>query len=711
MNAHELNQRLCDQIEVVLKHLFPNGRRVRAEFCVGGLGGEAGDSLKVHLGGAKKGHWQDFATGAKSRTLLGLWAEVLGGDYARACKEARGFLGISDDYGKRFYREQAPKPSANVDRGKLRVLKPGGAVAAYLMEERKLDLGIVVAYLVAESADGGAVAFPFFAVEGEEGDTRLAESAYMVKFLKLARDGGKKEIWTQPAGVTDSLFGKRAALPFGAAGLYPKGVLVITEGEIDAMSVATYGWHGVSVPRGAKAAGADGKSANDQWIEADYEWLANFERIYLWLDADEPGQKAARDIAQRIGLERCYIVTTPRGLKDANDCLCAGVPREEIAQAFDQAATLDPANLVWASEFEDKVFRRLFPPGGVEPGLDLPWMLPWKIRPGEMTVWTGFSKHGKTVLLSHLMVHLANEGQRICVASMEVEPDKTLETYWCQANGGRMPWSWEEGQGIPDVDRERIGEARFRERFSWLAERVLVFLPETGTGVGRADWRKLVECFVYARQRYGCEQFVVDSLMMCVGRSETEYQQVELFVNALSNFAKRHQVHVHLVAHSRKKDDETKPPGKQDIAGPKETADIAHNVCVVQRNAKKAMKWTQLERDLKALEDMPPLAEAGLEADRQADIANTKKELSVVKGWHDGELHLLGQRNGDGDVGSKYLYYLTNARQFVESSPWSPTRTPGSYPRRYIPVPEALPTTEELKAKPKDGKQPNQRTK
>jgi twinkle protein len=700
VNAHELNQRLCDQMDAVLGHLFPAGKKVRGEFCVGGLQGQAGDSLKIHLGGTKKGYWCDFATNERGRSLLGLWAEVAGGDFAKACGEAKRFLGISDDYEKRFYgRDRAPKKEAPpvMDRSRFRALTPGGAVLRYLVDERKIDEMAVRAYHIAESADGGAVVFPFFASEETPEGEKLAEKAGMVKFLKIARAEGKKEIWTLPAGVTDCLFGKRVTLPKS----YPKGVVVITEGELDALSVACYGYHGVSVPRGAKAATADGKSANDQWIEADFQWLANFERIYLWLDDDEPGRKAARDIAQRIGLERCFIVTTPAGHKDANECLCAEVPPSEIAKAFDEAVTLDPANLQWAGQFEDKVFKRLFPPGGIEPGVDLPWPFPWKIRPGEMTVWTGFDGHGKTVLLSQLMVHLAAAGERICTASMEVEPDKTLETYWCQANGSRMPWDYHEGQNMDEATRLKVGEQRFRERYAWLADRFMIFLPETGvTGAGRADWRKMIECFVYARQRYGATQFAVDSLMMCVGRSEEEFREVETFVNALKAFVLLHQVHVHLVAHSRKKDDENKPPGKQDIAGPKETSGISHNVAVVHRNMAKSKKWQMLDRELKDLRAMVCLNPDD-EAERKKNIADGEKELAAVKTWHDGELHLLKQRNGDGELGSKYLFFNTNARQFVEDCPWSGTRTPESQPRIYIPrgADTALPSTEELSRK------------
>jgi twinkle protein len=703
MHAHELNHRLCGRIEAVLQHLFPAGKVVRGEYLIGNLAGQPGDSLKIHLTGAKKGYWCDFADDShKGRSLLGLWAEVLGGDkdaFMRACKEAKAFLGIDDRYDRHFVRREAPA-APKLDRTKIRVLQEGSPVMNYLLNDRKLDALVLEAYAIGESADGAAIVFPFFAVETTEETVTISERAYMVKFLKLARPGGKKDIFTNPVGVRDSLFGKRANLPNAVK---KSGTLVIAEGELDALTIAQYGYWGVSVPRGAKSADADepkpartvltqkvepsgaGKpSPNDQWIESDYDWLSNFERIYLWFDQDDKGRAAAIDVAQRIGLERCYIVKTPRGLKDANECLVAGVPQEEIAAALADAETLSPENLRWAGSFTEKVKRLLWPPGGVEPGFDLPWPFPWRIRPGEMTVWTGFSGHGKTVLLSLVMVHGAAFGERPCIASMEVEPERTLLTIWQQSNGRRLPYTDQEVSGLSFDERRALGGRRFDERFAaGVADRFLLYLPEVDeTGVGRADWRKMLECFLYARQRYGCTQFVVDSLMMCVGRSEEEFAQVEQFINALAAFAKKHQCHVHLVAHSRKREDEYKPPGKQDVAGPKETADIAHNVVVVHRNLKKSNRLVQLEKELAAFKSSTQTDQAA-----EKDLLD---ELAAVRRWHDAEMHLLKQRNGDGELGSKYLFFLPNARQFVERNPNEPDTQHRNEARVYIPFKEEL---------------------
>ena len=66
---------------------------------------------------------------------------------------------------------------------------------------------------------------------------------------------------------------------------------MIVEGEMDALSVweAQPNWDVVSVPNGAAAA----KKA----IQKNYEWVNYYDKIVLFLDNDEAGQKAAIEMA------------------------------------------------------------------------------------------------------------------------------------------------------------------------------------------------------------------------------------------------------------------------------------------------------------------------------------------------------------------------------------------------------------------------------
>jgi twinkle protein len=59
--------------------------------------------------------------------------------------------------------------------------------------------------------------------------------------------------------------------------------------------------------------------------------LESFEKIYLWMDNDTPGQDGADLFAKKIGLERCHIVRPTKAIcgetlpKDANEALLEGM--------------------------------------------------------------------------------------------------------------------------------------------------------------------------------------------------------------------------------------------------------------------------------------------------------------------------------------------------------------------------------------------------
>ena len=88
IRAADLAAMLAAQAETIARHLLPNGKRSGHEWCVGSVGGEAGDSMKVHLTGRKAGVWCDFASG-ESGDLIDLWAAVRGLDVRATRAEVR----------------------------------------------------------------------------------------------------------------------------------------------------------------------------------------------------------------------------------------------------------------------------------------------------------------------------------------------------------------------------------------------------------------------------------------------------------------------------------------------------------------------------------------------------------------------------------------------------------------------------------------------
>lgn len=69
--------------------------------------------------------------------------------------------------------------------------------------------------------------------------------------------------------------------------------IVITEGEIDALSVAeaqNCKWPTVSIPNGVNSA--------VKAVSKDIEWLLGFDEVVLMFDMDKVGQEAAKAVAE-----------------------------------------------------------------------------------------------------------------------------------------------------------------------------------------------------------------------------------------------------------------------------------------------------------------------------------------------------------------------------------------------------------------------------
>jgi len=533
MKAKEVAQRLADQAEGVCRRLLPRGKQQGAEWLVGGVDGEAGQSLRIHLSGAKSGVWCDFAVGS-SGDLLDLWAAVKGLSIGEAIREAKNYLGIVD---VEFHGRTQTKPQQRPEKINAQPVKPGGSVFKWLTEVRKLSPEAIAKYRLMES--GRTVAFPYF--KGDE-----------IVFCKFRSIDDKKNQWTK--GSPPCLFGWQA-IPREARSL------VLCEGELDALAWWMLGYPAMSVPTGVKGLG---------WIETEFVELERFDEINLAFDADPEGADGVMPAADRLGCDRCRVVnTTP--YKDANDLVKAGVPRETVAKVIAAAGSLDPSELRKASEFVNDVIREFYPPADCCPsGFEAPWRKAsgkFRFRYSELTVVNGINGHGKSQMTGQLVLSAAEQGERVCIYSGELKPARTLWRLCRQVTAMEEP-------SVPYI------EAVHR----WYQDRIWIF-----NLVGSAKAERLLEVFRYARKRYGIRVFVIDSFMKC-GIDPDDYAKQKHFVEALCDFKNEFDCHVLLITHPRKADDEFKPPGKMDVAGAGAITDLADNVTSIFRMKAKENK-------------------------------------------------------------------------------------------------------------------------
>ncbi len=389
----------------------------------------------------------------------------------------------------------------------------------------------------------------------------------------------------------------------------PSGALLVRQedkisvsGNCDAMTLHQCGIPALSVNAGA---------GNHQWIESDWERLDRFSEIFVCFDADEAGKKGAKEVIQRLGVDRCKLVKF--GAKDANQWLQDGADGEDFHAALKQARPVDPDELVSIADFFGQVKAMLYPAASDEP---LPRLMLgdryedcFEFRPGELSVWTGINGHGKSLMLSQVQIGVMAQGERVCVFSGEMPPHVQAKRLARQLTGSSRPTP-----GYIDACE------------AWIRDRMWLF-----NVTGSATIPRLLEVFSYAAKRYGIGHFVIDSLMTTDvpddGPGALSKQKEA--IQKLAAFAKSHKAHVHLVAHPRKSRDESEAPGKMDVGGSGKITDGADNVFSV---------WS----------------------DRKEDGDESEKPDALL------ELHK--QRNGEVQHKKFWLFFNKQAQQFCTSS-------------------------------------------
>jgi|SRR5882672_1326675 len=536
MNFHDVAVLLAANAEDVCRYLLPGGKLEGSNWAVGSVDGDKGRSLQVAVRGDRSGLWIDRADSDEQRgDLLTLWSRTRHIVLAEAADEAARFLNV------RPPSEVMPHP-ARVFKRPVRpkaAKKPHGPVREWCLE-RGLSEATLAVFHVGEIIDHDqhCVLFPTYDLENN-----LAN----IKHRVLRSD----RMW-QEKDAAQHAFGWPAIGP-------DVREIVISEGEFDAMSFHERGIPAISMPSGA---------GNLEFIENDWPRLERYEFV-IATDHDAAGNTAAEKLIKRLGPERCRRIAIPT--KDANEWLMAGATREQFIQAVRDAKALDPRELkdVGDSDIEEKTLARMFPgPDQFAPPIfrlgdeEIPYL---QIEPREITEWTGYSGHGKSLLLSQFLLGQIEQGAKVCVFSGEMPADVLMERAMHQASGlGRMTAIYT------------------KAIFAWLRGKMYVF-----DDLEEVKLDRLIEVFVYAQRRYDVTQVVIDSLM-CTDVPEDGPGFISAQKEAmrkLMRFAKASGCHVHLVVHPRKPGItalRTEPEG-HDIAGSGKLFNLTDNCLSVYK--------------------------------------------------------------------------------------------------------------------------------
>lgn len=196
-------------------------------------------------------------------------------------------------------------------------------------------------------------------------------------------------------------------------------------------------------------------------------------------------------------------------------------------------------------------------------GHPMPWSKThdkFRFRSSEVTIWAGVNGNGKSLVLGMCALWLATH-TGVCIASMEMTPESTVARMLRQASGGDKPTQEYTDEVIKLIDGK-------------------MFIYNQ---VGSVSRNAILGAIHYAATVKGVKHFIIDSLVKC-GLGTDDFNGQKKFVDTLGNVAKEHKIHIHLVVHIRKGDNETSMPDKFDIKGAGEITDLADNVLIVSRN-------------------------------------------------------------------------------------------------------------------------------
>lgn len=275
-------------------------------------------------------------------------------------------------------------------------------------------------------------------------------------------------------------------------------------------------------------------------------------------------------------------------------------------------------NLVPASHFTDDIID-IITGKDEHMGIGLPWSKTTdyvRMRPGEVSLWSGISGHGKSHMLGQIIGGVMLQAPCL-IASMEIKPQRTLYYMLRQISGGPTP--------TPE----------FARYFSdWTDNRLWIY-----DQLDTVDAERIIGMCWYAARQIGIKHIVIDSLMKC-GMADDDYTAQKEFVDHLCWCAKSLGIHIHLVSHIRKTDNEYSIPGKWDVLGSSSITNLVDNVLIVHRNKGKEMR-----------------TESALADPNTVELPNDHE--------HDALVSVVKQRHGEWE-GNIKLWYDRGSQAFTE---------------------------------------------
>ncbi len=325
------------------------------------------------------------------------------------------------------------------------------------------------------------------------------------------------------------IYGGQSAM-FNERALFVTGQeeIIIAEGEADCVALWSMGMdHVVGVTIGAGG-------INNQWIEQ----LDKFQRIYFVYDPDAAGKKGATKFATRLGLNRCYNIKLPPGIKDVNDYFIAGHSGQDFLKLKETARQFDVEDVRPLSTLIQDTIVSLYIGDKDLSGLTWPWPSLTKIvgtmMPGDLVVVGGKPATGKTGFALNVLTYLSIvHNVPTLLFELEMRPERMLPRIVSivKKKPTDLVFSVEELASA----YETLKEVPFYFAYKWK----------------RPEWAVVEDTVKMCQRRYGIKFMVFDNLhFLC--RSVDQTREVSMMIQNFKMLAEEVGIPILVIARPRK---------------------------------------------------------------------------------------------------------------------------------------------------------------
>jgi twinkle protein len=330
---------------------------------------------------------------------------------------------------------------------------------------------------------------------------------------------------------------------YGMQNLFTEGFLntrklIICEGMVDCLSFYEVGFsNAISVPNGSPFAETGNSSPKLSYLEDEFFLTIEkeFDEIVIATDSDYAGNALAKELSERLGVERCSRYDFG-GLKDCNDVLVERGKEAVVEGYLNRKPMLE--GLVKPLEIERELLD--FYSNGLQRG-----MLTGIEPLDEIVTWDSglYVVHGapsskKTVLVDNILVGLANNHQvKTAIFSPET-PTAFHIGRLCSIYTGKKI-------GVPE-ESDRMSYTEFQEAVQWVNKNFTFIQPPNN------DLDSIIRLWEISIKQNGTKVCVLDPFSKVSFDGESLHNFVRTMMEKLTAFRIKYNIIVIIVAHPRK---------------------------------------------------------------------------------------------------------------------------------------------------------------